>query len=211
MAFEFDYNTPSPYEKRRNQVYGRPGGRPTGTTGGVAGQEAAGQPGQPQQTATPTGSGIQQELGQSPYAGFLKGLTQPVQYQDRYQSRYNIARGQIQGGTRTAMEQMKTYMGGRGFRGGESGFADTALGQIATGGAQRLSQAGLEIGESEAAQRQEYDRMNLQRMLGGGQLALTGEEGALNRMMDYYRTKLGAETAQFQPWWQGISQGYPTG
>jgi len=197
----YDFSEASPYMKRREQVYGRPGGRPVGTTGAITGQVT--QPG-----ATPTGSGIESEMGQSPYAGFLQSLTRPIGYEDRSQQRYNIARGQIQSGTRTAMEQAKTYMGGRGFRGGESGIADTALGQIATGGAQRLSQAGLEIGESEAARRQQTEMMNLQRMLGGGQLALTGEEGALNRMMEYYRARLGAETAEYTPWWSGMSSGY---
>ena len=203
MALGFDFNETSPYLKRREQIYTRPGGRPVGTTGAVTGQTT-----QPQ---TPTGSGVEQGMGQSPYAGFLRGLTEPIGYQDRSQQRYNIARGFIQSGTRTAMEQAKTYMGGRGFRGGESGIADTALSRIATGGAERLSRAGLEIGESEAARRQQYEMMNLQRMLGGGQLALTGEEGALNRMMEYYRARLGAETAEYQPWWQGISSGYSTG
>jgi len=49
--------------------------------------------------------------------------------------------------------------------------------------------------------------MNLQRKLGGAGLALTGEEGALNRALEYYRTKLGAETAEWQPWWQGMASG----
>ena len=194
MALGFDFNEMSPYQKRKEQVYGRPGGRPVGTTA--------------TSTVTPTGSGISGDMGQSPYAGFLASLAQPIDYQDRSQQRYNIARGQIQSGTRTAMEQAKTYMGGRGFRGGESGIADTALGRIATGGAERLTRATQEIGESESARRQQYEMMNLQRMMGGGQLALTGEEGALNRMMEYYRARLGAETAEYQPWWQGFSQGY---
>jgi len=202
MALGFDFNEMSPYLKRKEQVYGKTGGRPVGTTGAITGQVPR------PEAATPTGSGIAPEMGQSPYAGFLQGLTQPIGYEDRYQQRYNIARGQIQAGTRTALEQAKTYMGGRGFRGGEAGIADVPLARIATGGAERLSRAGLEIGESEAARRQQYEMMNLQRQLGGGQLALTGEEGALNRMMEYYRARLGAETAEWSPWWSGISQGY---
>ena len=203
MALGFDFNETSPYLKRQGDVFGRRGGRPVGTTGAITGQVL-----QPGETTTPTGSGIAPEMGQSPYAGFLQGLTQPIGYEDRYQQRYNIARGQIQAGTRTALEQAKTYMGGRGFRGGEAGIADVPLARIATGGAERLSRAGLEIGESEAARRQQYEQLELQRKLGGGQLALTGEEGALNRMMEYYRARLGAETAEYQPWWQGMATGY---
>ena len=180
----------SPHTKRKEQVYSKPGGRPVGTT-----------------AKTPTGSGIAPEMGQSPYAGFLKSLTEPLQYESRYQQRFNLARGGIQSATRTALEQAKTYMGGKGFRAGESGIADAPISAIATKGAERLTKAGLEIGESEAARRAEYDRMELQRKMGGGQLALTGEEGALNRMMEYYKAKLSAETAEWQPWWAGISGG----
>lgn len=210
MALGFDFGDASPYIKRKEQVYGRPGGRPIGSTDDVEGKIGLGGriTGGVTQPGTPTGSGITQEQGQSPYAGFLQSLTQPLQYEDRSQQRYNIARGQIQSGTRTALEQARTYMGGRGFRGGESGIADTALGRIATGGAERLGRASLEISESEAARRAEYDRLELQRKLGGGGLALRGEEGALDRMMRYYEARLGAETQEWQPWWSGMATGY---
>ena len=189
LSYYDDYA--SPYTKRKEQVYSKPGGRPVGTTA----------------KTTPTGSGIAPEMGQSPYAGFLKGLTEPLQYENRYQQRFNLARGGIQSATRTALEQAKSYMGGKGFRAGESGIADAPISAIATKGAETLSRAGLEIGESEAAKRAEYDRMELQRKMGGAQIALSGEEGALDRMMRYYEAKLGAETREWQPWWAGISGG----
>lgn len=206
MPLGFDFNEASPYKKRQERVYGRRSGRPVDMPGAVTDRVD-----DPRTAKTPTGSGIESEMGQSPYAGFLKSLTEPIEYESRYQSRYNIARGQIQSGTRTAMEQAKTYMGGRGFRGGESGIADTALGKIATGGAERLSRASLEIGESEAARRAEYERMELQRKISGAGISLTGEEGALDRMMRYYEAKLGAETREWQPWWSGMASGYDTG
>jgi len=203
MPLGFDFKDTSPYIKRKEKVYGSPSGRPVGTTGTITG--GVDRPG------TPTGSGISGDMEKSPYAGFLESLTRPIRYEDRSQQRFNIARGQIQSGTRTQLEQAKEYMGGKGFRGGESGIADTALGKIATGGAERLSRAQLEISESEAAKRSEYEALELQRKISGAGISLTGEEGALNRMMEYYRARLGAETAEYQPWWQGLSQGYPTG
>ena len=42
-------------------------------------------------------------------------------------AKYGLARRQIQGATKTAMEQTKSAMGGKGFRAGESGIADTAM------------------------------------------------------------------------------------
>jgi len=208
MPLGFDFSEASPYEKRQDRAYGRRSGRPVGTTGTTG--TITGKVDDPRATGTPTGSGISSEMGKSPYAGFLKSLTEPIGYESRYQQRYNIARGQIQSGTRTALGQAEEYMGGKGFRGGESGIADTALGRIATGGAERLSRASLEIGESEAARRAEVERLNLQRKISGAGISLTGEEGALNRLMEYYRTKVGAETAQWQPWWSGMASGYNT-
>jgi len=201
----------SPYMERRDRTFGRRGGRPTGTTaqvgttGQVTGQVEA--PGGDALAGTPTGSGIQATQGQSPYAGFLKSLAQPIEYQDRSKQRFNLAREQIQRGTGIEAAQMQKYMGGKGFRGGESGIADTALGRIARGGAERLSTASQQIAESEAERAQGYAGLNLQRQLGGGGLALTGEEGAMDRMMQYYGGRQTAEQRQWQPWWSGMAGG----
>ena len=75
-GYDFGGGKKSPYLKQQSQVYSNPSGRPTET-----------QPG--------PGTG---ELGNSPYAGFLKALTQPIRYEDRSQQRWNVARNQIQTG-----------------------------------------------------------------------------------------------------------------
>ena len=172
-----------------DDIYGRPNGRPVGATG----------------QNTQTGSGIQGTMQQSPYAGFLSGLAQPIQYQDQSQQRYNLAREQIQGGTRMQAEQMRRYMGGRGFRGGESGIADTALGGVFRGGAERLGQASRGIEADEAGRAQQYDLLNLQRQLGGGGLALQGEEGAMDRMMQMWQSMIGSQQGAWQPYWSGVA------
>ena len=161
-----------------------------------------------------TGSGISKNIQQSQYAGFLQGLTKPITtpYKSQFQERANLLREYTQGAYETAGEQMRTHMGGKGLRAGESGIADVPLAGIARAGAQELSKGYRGLATEEARLEQQYkmgtEGLELQRLLGGGQLALTGEEGALNRMMEYYRAQLGAETAQFQPWWQGLSSGY---
>jgi len=105
------------------------------------------------------------------------------------------------------MEQLAGKLGGRGFRGGESGYADTAYAGEARAGAERLTRASQEIATSEADRAMQYSQLNLQRMGIGGGLALRGEEGVLGRELEYYRSKLGAETAKYAPWWQGMASG----
>jgi len=201
----------SPYIARNNRAYSGTGGRPVGATGIVTGGGiSAG--------TTPTGSGISGTQAQSPYGRFLGGLLKPTQaspYQSRFKERAGLLREYTQGAYETAAKGMAEQMGGRGLLAGESGIADTAVGRIREAGAQELSRGYRGIAESEAQREQQMglqtQQMNLQRLLGGGQLALGGEESALNRLMQYYQTQVGAETAQWQPYWQTASQGYMGG
>jgi len=165
LGFDFGGGSKSPYLKRQSQVYSNASGRPQET--------------QPNQGATVG------ELGNSPYAGFLKALTQPIRYEDRSQQRFNLARGQIQGAGQVEMGMLRKSLGGRGFRGGESGYADTAYARSARGTGERLTRASQEITESEANRAMQYDQLNLQRKGIGGGLALRGEEGVLNRELEY--------------------------
>lgn len=186
-------------------VFNKPAGRPRTAPGILTGQVT-----RPTTTEAPTSPALA-GMEKSPFAGFLASLGRPIPFEGRHQQRFNIARGQIQSGTRTALEQMKTFMGGRGFRGGESGYADVPLERIATGGAERLSRAGLEIGESEAERKQAYDMMNLQRMVSGGQLGLAGEEGIQNRLLQYLALLSGTEQNRWQPYWGAVGQTYAGG
>ena len=204
------------WQKRQNQVYGRSGGRPVGTTSRTILAPLAGQPTQPNTgTPSPPGSGIDPNMAQSPYANFLQQLAQPIQYQDLSAQRLGLAREAIQGQTRTGLQQAQRYMGGRGFRGGESGIADTAFQNIIRGGQEQLSTATRQIEADEAARAQGYAGLNLQRMLGGAQLGLggqelqlAGQEGALNRMMQMWQSMIGSQQGAWQPYWQGLSTGY---
>ena len=188
-----------------SELYKKPSGRPITAPGTITGQVP--RPGAPTTPQAPELEGMKH----SPYSGFMQMLSKQIPFEGRYQQRFNLARGGIQSGTRTALEQMKTFMGGRGFRGGESGYADVPLAQIATGGAERLSQAGLQIGESEAERKQAYDMMNLQRMIGGGQLGLAGEEGIQNRLLQYLALLSGTEQQRWQPYWGAAGATYAGG
>lgn len=196
----------------------KPNGRPVGARGDVRRPLPITQPvTQPTPTqptpeaATPTGSGIAATMQQSPYAGFLGGLQQPIDvpYQNLQQQRYNLMRGQIQGATRTGMEQMRTMMGGRGFRAGEAGIADVPIMQIAQRGQEQLGRGALGLAAEEARIAPELGLreagLNLQRILGGGGLALAGEEAAQTRLMDYLRLISGTEAQRWQPYWGGVS------
>ena len=110
---------------------------------------------------------------------------------------------------------MKTWMGGRGFRAGEAGIADVPLMQIARGGQEQLSRAagGLAAEEARIAPQigLQTAGLDLQRLLGGGQLALAGEEGIQNRLLQYLALLSGAEQQRFQPYWGAVGQTYAGG
>jgi hypothetical protein len=210
----------SPYKERMNRQYPREGGRPRTLGGSVAttGSTATGLGGSGARTGG-TGSGItataQQGLGSTPYGGFLKSLTQPITspYQSKFKEKAALLKEYTGGAYDTAAEAMRERLSSKqGLRLGESGIADTAYGRIQKGKAEALSRGYRGLMTEESQREQEMGLrtagLELQRKLGGGSLALTGEEGAANRMMDYYRSKLGAEQAQWQPYWQGMSGGY---
>jgi len=89
---------------------------------------------------------------------------------------YNLARGQTQSATNAAAGEMEQKLSGQGFRPGESGIADSALGKIYSQGAQSLGDFGQQIASKEAsdrfAQNMDLNNANLQRLTGGGGLAL---------------------------------------
>lgn len=100
-------------------------------------------------------------------------------------AKYGLARRQIQGGTKAAMEQAKSQMGGAGFRAGESGIADAVMASIASSGAERLGAAatGQAVSEIERmdALRAQQSGQNLQRLTGAGQIGVGFAQAAAQR------------------------------
>jgi len=139
---------------------------------------------------------------------FMKQLKQPITQgqiglgRGERENVYGLARRQIQGGTKTAMEQMRTSMGGRGFRAGESGIADTAMGTIASEGAERLGKFASEQAASEAMRRSEEKMgiagLNVQRATGAGQIGASYAQAGAARASARY----GAETAANRLDWE---------
>ena len=205
MPYDYLHRTTHP-DVRLSGGYGAP------STGTTAGRTATGG------GLGGTGSGITSTQSQSPYSRFLSGLLKPTKtspYKSQFKERAGLLREYTQGAYETAAKGMAEQMGGRGLLTGESGIADTAVGRIRQAGAEELTRGyrGLmsEEAEREQAMGLETRRMDLQRLLGGGELALTGEESALNRLMGYYQSQLGAETARWQPYWSTAAGGYMQG
>ena len=87
------------------------------------------------------------------------------------QTQYNQMRNQIQGTWGAGAETLKGQLGERGFRAGESGLADTALGGLYEQGSQALSKGATDVYLDEAKRSQDLANMNLQRLTSGGSLA----------------------------------------
>ena len=219
MEFNFRGREKSPFMERKDRTFGRRGGRPPESTGAVSGQVTTGGIDPTRQGGgvgsipigqnTPTGSGIQTTQQQTPYAGFLQGLTKPIgtPYESQFKERAGLLREYTQGAYETAAEGLRTKMaGGQGLRAGESGIADTAIGRVQKAGAEELTRGYRGLAAEEGRLEQQYKMgaagLDLQRQMGGGALALRGEEGALDRQMRYYESQQTAEQREWQPYWQ---------
>lgn len=156
-------------------------------------------------------------LNQSPSQTFISEMQQPIDIPTGlnapwYQQAFNRMRGQIQTGTRANLAQIQQFTGGRGFRTGESGMADTLIGREARAGSQRLAGASAGLAESQLergfGQRLSLEQLNLQRRLGAGGLAMQGEESAMDRLMQQQQLRVQEELARWQPYWAGATGAY---
>jgi hypothetical protein len=90
------------------------------------------------------------------------------------QNIYNLARRQQAGETRGALQDTMAVMGGRGFHAGESGIADTVLGQIRGEGAERMGRLSSELAADEAQRRAEQQatekQLQISALTGAGQI-----------------------------------------
>ena len=225
-------------EKQNTQPRGRPvgtggtyGGVPAGT-GGITGDYAGSTgyqnlvnpqaPQIPQTPSTPTtpANPALDGMKHTSFQDFLGELGQGINIPtgrstQELQALYSQMRGQIQGGTATEMEQARTYMGGRGFRTGESGIADRPMAQIARGGQERLAGAAQGVYLDEAnrrfAEQSQLAGLNLQRQGMGGQLGLQSEQGAANLLAQIYGIQTQAQQARWQPYWSGLISSYGGG
>lgn len=117
--------------------------------------------------------------------------------EEERQGVYNLARRQTQGATKTAGEQLQGAMGGKGFRGGESGIADTALAGIYNQGAERMGQMASQQSIAEVKNRFDQslatNRMDLDRLLGGGGISAQMAQAAASRAASAASSKLGQD------------------
>ncbi|KKL28526.1 hypothetical protein LCGC14_2374270, partial [marine sediment metagenome] len=137
------------------------------------------------------------EWGGGAYAGgnfgegsFYNQLRQPITadigLSDLERKRLsNIGRANVQGSTKALMDEFSSAAGGRGFRAGESGRTDTALGQIAQRGVSALSgyESNLAINEANNrfGQNMALNQANLGRMSAGAGIDLGRESFATQR------------------------------
>ena len=185
------------------------------------GRPAVGSPYTPIQSTTQPSNPVLGGMAQSPFQDFLGMLTKRINIPTgrttkELQGIYNLGRTQIQGATQAGLGMARGFMGGRGFRGGESGLADTAMGQIIRGGQQNLAGLSAQTSIDEANRRfseqSTLAQLNLSRLLGGGQMALGGEQSAMDALLGLYGAQTGAQLSRWQPYWAGVtsasSQGF---
>lgn len=110
---------------------------------------------------------------------------------------YNQSRMQAAGSERAALDTMRGELGGLGFRGGESGIADTALGKISGDAQQQLGQFAMQQGINETNRRfdenMQLNAANLQRMGLGADMAAKMAATAASRAASMAGIKLGEQ------------------
>ena len=196
-------------------VAGRIGTTPTGVRAPITGVAS---PTRNYLTSTPqphtTSNPELQGTAQSPYSQLLGGLTKPIDIETgrtstEEQDIFNRMRTRIQSMGKLAETQYTTGMGTAGFREGESGLVGRGLGEIRRQTGAGLAGAAKDVAissrEKRFGERAELANLNLQRLIGGGSLALQGEEGAQNRMMQLLSLMAGSEQARWQPYWSGVA------
>lgn len=119
---------------------------------------------------------------------------------------YGLGRRQATGAQQASMERMREMMGGKGFRMGESGIADTAMGQMMSTGAEQLGGMAQEQALSERQRRFEEASttagITTQRLAAGMQgkvgLAQAGSAAAAARIhAELGREQLGWQKEQY--------------
>jgi hypothetical protein len=124
---------------------------------------------------------------------WLGQLEKPITASSKEQQQmFNLARRQGQGATNALASEMENKMSGRGFRGGESGIADTAIGDIYSRGAEALGAAAEQGGVDLEKQARE---LNLSRALGGGGLQAQFDQMA--QQNEQFGQNLGWEKNKF--------------
>ena len=156
-------------------------------------------------------------MNQSPSQTLISEMSSPITIESGlnapwYQQAFNRMRGNIQTGTKTNLAQMNKYTGGKGFRPGESGMADTLMAGVARQGSERLAGAASGLAEFQTKegfdQRLSVENLNLQRRLGAGGLAMRGEESAMDRLQREQELRVQEELARWQPYWSQVGSSY---
>jgi hypothetical protein len=94
---------------------------------------------------------------------------------------FNLARRQSAGALNTGLSTLRSELGGHGFRGGESGIADSALANLVRSNQEALSQEGTKIAMDEAQRRERLAELGQNRLLGAGGLSAQLESIAAQR------------------------------
>jgi hypothetical protein len=105
-------------------------------------------------------------------------------------------------------------MGGRGLVAGESGIADSALGQMWQGGLQKYGDVIGGIATQEAKDRfgqgLALDQFNSQQNQWSQEFGAQREDAASQDLLNWLSMMQGSQAAQYAPYWDAISQGANT-
>lgn len=117
----------------------------------------------------------------------------------------NLARRSAQSSWGAGAESLKRDLGGSGFRAGESGIADSALGQYYGQQAESLGQTtsgmAVEEAKNKFMQNLNIDNMNFEKSKWGQEFGASREDQAMADMLRYMELMQGNQAAPYASYW----------
>jgi len=121
---------------------------------------------------------------------------------------YNQARLNMTGATKGAAQTLTDKMGGVGFVPGQSGVADTALGNVYSEGLNTLgsTMAGIASNEQQNrfANQLELDKLNQSRYEFGKSYGANREDATMNSLLSYMNLMQNSQASQYSPYWSAL-------
>lgn len=158
---------------------------------------------QPTSDAAP----VAQPAATAPYVAPTPATTAaPGEY---WQNAINLSRRANQGGWAAGAESLKRDLGGAGFRAGESGIADSALGQFYSQGAEKMgqnaTQLAVEKAKTDFMNNFDLDQLNFAKSKWGQEFGASREDQAMQDMLAYMAIMQQNQAAPYAAYWGGLN------
>jgi hypothetical protein len=172
-----------------------------------------------QPTKAAVTSGAQPVAGTLPAVGqqatsvaqpYVVGTPATTATPDEYQQQaFNLSRRQNQGGWSAGLGTLQQALGGRGFKTGESGVADNAIGNYLSQQSEGLGQSStalaVEGAKNKFLQNFNLDQLNFEKDKWGKEFGASREDQSMQDMLAYMAIMNQNQTTPYAAYWGGLN------